>query len=358
MNVQRCMTVALVLGSVALSAAFLGRAAFWVMYPEAVDIPVPEAKAPVRSAPAAQKNAPSFDLRQMEALNLFGARVSAQAPLPGSEEAGVDISEDEAGALPVSRRGFELLGTIVHAEGQSRAVISAGKDEKTYLEGEKVKDWTLVKVLRRVVILEKDGLRERLPFKEESKRAARASAGVSVLVIDPGAESESVYLGERELKDLPLLRVLGVVSVSRRHRHGGVGVVIPTNVCNDAAKVKVGKPFNYLCHPCLFFFKSEIVVMIIAVNDLQRTVIFVDNILHSASSYVRVSSVNYSLSRYSLISISASFALLNLPFVLSKYWILLRSIKINWLLGVLPSASEMYISLRRRSSESLTFTSG
>ena len=176
MNVQRCMTVALVLGTVALSAAFLGRAAFWVMYPEAVDIPVPEAKAPVRSAPAAQKNAPSFDLRQMEALNLFGARVSAQAPLPGSEEAGVDISEDEAGALPVSRRGFELLGTIVHAEGQSRAVISAGKDEKTYLEGEKVKDWTLVKVLRRVVILEKDGLRERLPFKEEGKRAVRASA--------------------------------------------------------------------------------------------------------------------------------------------------------------------------------------
>ena len=176
MNVQRCMTVALVLGTVALSAAFLGRAAFWVMYPEAVDIPVPEAKAPVRSAPAAQKNAPSFDLRQMEALNLFGTRVSALAPLPGSEEAGVDISEDEAGALPVSRRGFELLGTIVHAEGQSRAVISAGKDEKTYLEGEKVKDWTLVKVLRRVVILEKDGLRERLPFKEEGKRAARASA--------------------------------------------------------------------------------------------------------------------------------------------------------------------------------------
>ena len=177
MNVQRCMTVALVLGSVALSAAFLGRAAFWVMYPDAVDIPVPEAKAPVRPAPAAQKNAPSFDLRQMEALNLFGTRVSSLAPLPGTEEAGVEISEDEAGALPVSRRGFDLLGTIVCAEGQSRAVISAGKDEKTYLEGEKVKDWTIVKVLRRVVILEKDGLRERLPFKEESKRAARASAG-------------------------------------------------------------------------------------------------------------------------------------------------------------------------------------
>ena len=176
MNVQRCMTVALVLGSVALSAAFLGRAAFWVMYPDAVDIPVPEAKAPVRPAPAAQKNAPSFDLRQMEALNLFGTRVSALAPLPGSEEAGVEISEDEAGALPVSRRGFDLLGTIVHAEGQSRAVISAGKDEKTYLEGEKVKDWTLVKVLRRVVILEKDGLRERLLFKEEGKRAARPAA--------------------------------------------------------------------------------------------------------------------------------------------------------------------------------------
>ena len=177
MNVQRCMTVALVLGSVALSAAFLGRAAFWVMYPDAVDIPVPEAKAPVRPAPAAQKNAPSFDLRQMEALNLFGTRASSLAPLPGTEEAGVEISEDEAGALPVSRRGFDLLGTIVNAEGQSRAVISAGKDEKTYLEGEKVKDWTLVKVLRRVVILEKDGLRERLPFKEESKRKSRASAG-------------------------------------------------------------------------------------------------------------------------------------------------------------------------------------
>ncbi len=176
MNVQRCMTVALVLGSVALSAAFLGRAAFWVMYPDAVDIPVPEAKAPVRPASAAQKNAPSFDLRQMEALNLFGTRVSSLASLPGAEEAGVEISEDEAGALPVSRRGFDLLGTIVCAEGQSRAVISAGKDEKTYLEGEKVKDWTIVKVLRRVVILEKDGLRERLPFKEESKRAARASA--------------------------------------------------------------------------------------------------------------------------------------------------------------------------------------
>lgn len=177
MNVQRCITIALVLGSVGLSAAFLGRAAFWTMYPEAVEIPVPEAKAPARPAPAAQKAAPSFDLRQMEALNLFGTRVSAQAPLPGSEEAGVEISEDEAGALPVSRRGFDLLGTIVQADGRSRAVISAGKEEKTYLEGEKVKDWTLVKVLRRVVILEKDGLRERLPFKEESKRAARSSAG-------------------------------------------------------------------------------------------------------------------------------------------------------------------------------------
>ncbi|MBQ5727404.1 MAG: hypothetical protein IIV56_00565, partial [Mailhella sp.] len=129
MNVQRCMTVALVLGSVALSAAFLGRAAFWVMYPESVDIPVPEAKAPVRPTPSAQKNAPSFDLRQMESLNLFGARVSSLAPLPGSEGSGVEISDDEAGALPVSRRGFELLGTIAHAEGQSRAVISAGKEE-------------------------------------------------------------------------------------------------------------------------------------------------------------------------------------------------------------------------------------
>ena len=177
MNVQRCMTVALVLGSVALSATFLGRAAFWVMYPEAVELAAPEAKAPARTAPAAKKPSLSFDLRQMEALNLFGTHVSAQALPPGPEEAGVEISEDEAGALPVSRRGFELMGTIVRSDGKSRAVISAGKAEKTYLEGEKVKDWTLVKVLRRVVILEKDGLRERLPFKEEGKRAARAPAG-------------------------------------------------------------------------------------------------------------------------------------------------------------------------------------
>jgi len=178
MGTQRCIIAALVLGSVALGAVFLGRAAFWVMYPEAVTVAVPETKVPARLAPAARKAAVSFDFRQMEDLNLFGARLSSQASLPGSAEEGYEaaISEDEAGALPVSRRGFSLHGTIVEAGAKSRAVLSSGKEEKTYLEGESIKEWKIVKVMRRMVILEKDGLRERLPFKDEGKRAVRSDS--------------------------------------------------------------------------------------------------------------------------------------------------------------------------------------
>ena len=192
MRAQRWLTFSLMAACIGLSASFAGRAAFWLMYPEAASVPAPEAKAPARKArPAAKPAKPAADLQHMEALNLFGAQLAPNVAF-GTDDPGAEaIPDDVVDGLPVSRRGFELVGTIVDAAGSGRAVIAEGGKERTLLEGESVKDWRLVKVMRRVVVLEKDGQRERLPFKEDRKAArnaprAKAQDSAGTVPLDKG----------------------------------------------------------------------------------------------------------------------------------------------------------------------------
>ena len=158
-----------------------------------------------------------------------------------------------------------------------------------------------------------------------------ASAGIAVLVVYPRAKTKPFNFGQRKSEDLPFLTVLGVIAVSRLNGDSWVCVKVPANVCYDTAKIKSVKSLDRFGDLCLLFIKSEVVIVVIAVNNLEWAVVLIDNILHNATSVQKVF-MNYSFSPvsvYSLISIAASFALLNFPFVLSKYWMLLRSIKRN-----------------------------
>ena len=181
MDRQRIIPAAIALCGVIAAGTLFGQAAYRLAHPESVRIEAPAAPRAAR-ARAPRPTAPAADFRRAEDLNLFGVRTGSRTEAPA---AAVDASAAEgAEGLPESRRGFELLGTMVAAGGASRAVIAAGGAERTYAPGESVKDWKVAAITRRAVVLEKDGRRERLSFKSEAPAKGSSSAPGSLRTPD------------------------------------------------------------------------------------------------------------------------------------------------------------------------------
>ena len=72
-------------------------------------------------------------------------------------------------ALPVSKQGWKLLGTIVNTgPGKaSRAVIQVNGAEQPYREGDTIQGWKIALVQRRTVVVAKGGSKERLLMSED-----------------------------------------------------------------------------------------------------------------------------------------------------------------------------------------------
>ena len=94
-------------------------------------------------------------------------------PLPkkdadSSEENGL-LSSDGIDALPISKQGWKLLGTIVNTgPGRaSRAVIQVNGAEQPYREGDTIQGWKIALVQRRTVVVAKGGSKERLLMSED-----------------------------------------------------------------------------------------------------------------------------------------------------------------------------------------------
>ena len=85
-----------------------------------------------------------------------------------SEENGL-LSSDGIDALPVSKQGWKLLGTIVNTgPGKaSRAVIQVNGAEQPYREGDTIQGWKIALVQRRTVVVAKGGSKERLLMSED-----------------------------------------------------------------------------------------------------------------------------------------------------------------------------------------------
>ena len=85
-----------------------------------------------------------------------------------SEENGL-LSSDGIDALPISKQGWKLLGTIVNTgPGKaSRAVIQVNGAEQPYREGDTIQGWKIALVQRRTVVVAKVGSKERLLMSED-----------------------------------------------------------------------------------------------------------------------------------------------------------------------------------------------
>ena len=79
------------------------------------------------------------------------------------------LSADGIDALPVSKQGWKLLGTIVNTgPGKaSRAVIQVNGAEQPYREGDTIQGWKIALVQRRTVVVAKGGSKERLLMSED-----------------------------------------------------------------------------------------------------------------------------------------------------------------------------------------------
>lgn len=83
-----------------------------------------------------------------------------QDPMPTKK---TPAHSDDLQAIPHSRRGWQLLGTVassVPLEGHA-ALLVDGK-QRLLREGEMLQDWLVERVIRKTVILHKDGVREKL----------------------------------------------------------------------------------------------------------------------------------------------------------------------------------------------------
>ena len=79
------------------------------------------------------------------------------------------LSADGIDALPISKQGWKLLGTIVNTgPGKaSRAVIQVNGAEQPYREGDTIQGWKIALVQRRTVVVAKGGSKERLLMSED-----------------------------------------------------------------------------------------------------------------------------------------------------------------------------------------------
>lgn len=161
---RRRLSTLLTLFCIALVAWFLARTTFLLreLAPEKLDA------TSRRAENAAVAPEPLGAFEHIEKRNLLGVAVSPPEKTRSSRnQTGNDeeerLSENGINTLPVSKRGWNLLGTIVNTEkGQSRAIIRIDGRDQPYREGENLQGWTVAQVQRRMVVLAKGTSRERL----------------------------------------------------------------------------------------------------------------------------------------------------------------------------------------------------
>ena len=137
----------------------------------APEAPRPSSPRPSRaaSAPAPKKDAPGYEavLRR----NLFRVPVEPGASFsPYGEDperasgADEELLAAELEKMPISKQGWNLLGTVVNtlSPADNRAILSAGEGQSAYGPGDELKGWKIALIDRRIVIVEKNGRREKL----------------------------------------------------------------------------------------------------------------------------------------------------------------------------------------------------
>lgn len=117
----------------------------------------------------------SINVRNLLGVSVFppeARRERKEGAGDGDEER---VSAEGIDALPVSKRGWKLLGTIVSSGRDSRAVIQLDGKELPYREGDTVQGWKIALVQRRTVVLAKGGTRERLIMSDAAAPQANAA---------------------------------------------------------------------------------------------------------------------------------------------------------------------------------------
>ncbi len=181
------------------------------------------------SAVAAPEPLGAFE--SINARNLLGVSVfppEARRDRKGGAGGGGDgeerISAEGIDALPVSKRGWKLLGTIVSSGRDSRAVIQFDGKELPYREGDTLQGWKIALVQRRTVVLAKGGARERLimgdaaaPQKAEAKpdeQKAVSRAKLREELGDVGALMRNVSVTPQTVGGYNGLRIVNIQSGS------------------------------------------------------------------------------------------------------------------------------------------------
>lgn len=111
-------------------------------------------------------NEPGFE--HVLKRNLFnvpleaGARLSGPGALPEEEEEARLLAELDK--LPISKQGWNLQGTIVNSflPQESRAILVVDGRQGAYGKDAQIKGWRLAHIDRRLVVIERNGRRERL----------------------------------------------------------------------------------------------------------------------------------------------------------------------------------------------------
>ncbi len=164
------------------SAAFFARVAVFLLLPPPPPVPsfihAGESNTPGLAAPVKTGFASVMQRNLMNALKEPPSglrRNSRDAPVELDPEEQARLAA-ELENLPISKQGWELLGTIVDtsASSESRAILLADGKQLALAPGNELKGWRIVVVDRRTVVLEKAGRRERILLGGSAIDAPRA----------------------------------------------------------------------------------------------------------------------------------------------------------------------------------------
>ncbi len=213
----------------ALTAWFLARTTFLLRDPAPEQVAASRRARNTGSTPE-----PLGTFESIGARNLLGVSVAppenARATAHTGNEEAERLSEGGAEALPVSKRGWKLLGTIVDTgAGQSRAIIQIDGNDLPYREGETLQGWTIAQVLRRTVIVAKGNTRERLIMNDDAPRTNEAKpdeqrnvsrAQLREQLGDIGALMRSVTVAPQTLGGYQGLRIASIAPGSYMEKLG------------------------------------------------------------------------------------------------------------------------------------------
>lgn len=209
MSARRAAAFAVQLACLAAVAWFLARGTFYLRENSPIPPVLPPRAAQSHGRAAAEPR--PVGLEAILERNLFGAMVEAPDVLrAGRRPDGTLSPEEEAelagslDAIPVSRMGWQLLGTVVDTTGQgkNRAVIQVDGRQKPYAEGAEVNGWKLVYIERRTVVLARGGKKERLLIQGSAPWQIRAAAPSQATALRKNLDKNAL---RREMVDLGAL---------------------------------------------------------------------------------------------------------------------------------------------------------